>query len=103
MSKEKSLEDIKAEYKIVLFRAKIASGIFVLLWLPKLIVNYTDQSSLLGISETTWFGVAVVAFIAYLVFFKLYWKCPNCGKFPGGGWHRLSCKLCGVALWSRVT
>jgi len=94
----KPSEQIKSEYKQVLLKAKLSSAILIISILPSFFINITDKTSFLGFSETNWDIVAICGGVTYLVLVKLLWKCPNCGNFPGGGWHRLNCKSCGTSL-----
>ena len=98
MSAEKSPEQIKREYKETLQKAKIASAAFIVTWLPYLYSSLANSQSVFGVSRTTILAIAIAGLIGYAGFGLLAWKCPSCGKFPGGGWARTSCKSCGVAL-----
>lgn len=94
----KSSEQIKREYKKVLLQVKCASALFILLIAPSFILNIINETLLFNINEMTWDYVAIFGGVLYLTFYKFFWKCPNCGSFPGGGWYRLNCKSCGVTL-----
>lgn len=94
----KSAESVAREYRLTITRAKIVSAIVIVLWLPNLLSRYVNVGQYIGLGETAQTWIAIAAASAYGLFSWLFWKCPNCAKFPGGGWKRKHCKSCGVSL-----
>lgn len=94
----KSAESVVFEYRSMMSRTKVVSAIVAVLWLPNLLSSYVDVEQYIGLGETAQRWTAIVAGSAYALFSWLFWKCPNCAKFPGGGWQRKHCKSCGVPL-----
>ncbi len=98
MPSDKTPDEIKREYQNTLRKAKVISAITIVPWSFYLYANISDSQTLLGIGKITFLAIASTATIGYTLFWKLAWKCPSCGNFPGGGWSRQSCNSCGVAL-----
>lgn len=94
----KSPAQISAEYEIVLKKQKLTTLVVLALWAPNLIARYSEAQTFLGISRSIWFIVSGVGLLILLWFLILVFKCPNCGRSPGGGWSRQNCKSCGVSL-----
>ena len=99
----KPLSEIHVEFEATLRKTKIASFLFILFWLPYLITGFWNLDNLLGLSRLVWLSVAGLALTGYTVFCVLVWRCPNCGKFPGGGWSRSECRVCEAALRENAT
>jgi len=91
-------EEIKKLYKTVLFKARIIAAITILMALPKIILRFSENTTFLGRDASFWRISFYLGFFIYIVFLVKYWKCPSCGKFPGGGWFRKKCKSCGCEL-----
>ena len=94
----KSPAQIGAEYEIVLKKQKLTTLVVLALWAPNLIVRVFDAQTFLGISRSIWFIVSGVGLLILLWFLVFVFKCPNCGRSPGGGWSRQDCRSCGVSL-----
>ena len=94
----KSAESVVFEYGSMMSRAKVVTAIVIVLWLPNLLSSYVDVEQYIGLGEIAQRWIAIVAASAYVLFSWFFWKCPNCAKFPGGGWQRKHCKSCGVSL-----
>jgi len=94
----KSPAQISAEYEIVLKKQKLTTLVVLALWAPNLIARFSEAQTFLGISRAIWFNVSVVGLLVILWFLIFVFKCPNCGRSPGGGWGRQNCKSCGVSL-----
>lgn len=93
-----SQDEIKNKYRSTLTRGKVVSAIFIILALPKLVIGFTDYTSVLGIEKLGALALFVIGTLIYCIFFFVYWKCPACRKYPGGGWRPSSCKSCGAEL-----
>ena len=91
-------EEVKKEFKKVVFNAKIAAGIFFLLLTPNIVLTVKDLDEIMGFSSDTWFNASLAGFAIYGGFTFFLWKCPKCKKFPGRGWFRKNCDSCGVEL-----
>ncbi len=98
----KTAEFVISEYELTLGRAKVVSVIAVLLWLPNLLDRFVDFERHLGLDSTVRLWLSALGVAIYGLFGWLYWNCPNCGKFPGGGWRRSDCRSCGVSLRATV-
>ena len=94
----KSPTQIGAEYEIILRKQKLTTLAVLALWAPNLIARFSDAQTFLGISRSIWFIVSGVGLLILLWFLVSIFKCPNCGRSPGGGWSRQDCKSCGVSL-----
>ena len=98
MNQNKSDQEIKNQYASLLKRAKIISVIFILLILPRLILNFSDRETFLGFNNITALIPLAIGVIIAAVFYYKYWRCPACNEFPGDSWSKTSCKKCNVAL-----
>lgn len=98
MNQSASASNVKRSYAIVERNAKIISAVAILLFMPRLILAFTDLDTFLGLTYQTALVPMAVATAVYTVFLGMYWKCPACKAFPGGGWSREKCKKCGVEL-----
>lgn len=92
--------DIVDRYNKVIFKAKIVATIVILLSAPRLLMWFSSENTFLGLGEFFWFIVSGVGAVLLIWFYKVYWKCPSCNEFPGGGWKRKSCKVCDTPLAS---
>ncbi len=91
-------EEIKQKYKKVIFKAGIISAIAIVLALPKVILSFTGYDNILGIDKPYWRLSFYLGFFIYISFLLFKWKCPSCGKYPGG-WFRKKCRSCGCRLF----
>ena len=94
----KSAEVVESEYKEVLFKAKIVTVVAIMMWLPTIISRFIDLEDHIGLDSSIRLWTAGIGLTIYSLFQWLFWKCPNCQKFPGGGWSRQQCKSCDVEL-----
>ncbi|WP_028109137.1 hypothetical protein [Ferrimonas futtsuensis] len=98
MENKQAKQNVKADYVKILWKAKLASLVMILLSFPRLILGFTDLDAFLGMSYETALLPMILGFVAYIIFAKKVWRCPACNQFPGGGWTRVECKECKVAL-----
>ena len=94
----KTAESVISEYKSTLVRAKVVSSIGILLFLPNVLDRFVDFERHLALDSTIRLWLMAIGTTTIGLFAWLFWNCPNCGKFPGGGWRRRECKSCGVSL-----
>jgi len=94
----KAVEKIAAEYKNVIQKQKVVMIVFLLFWLPNLVAKFSDSQTFLGVSQLHWLFFSGGGLLVLLWFVVFVLKCPSCGRSPGGGWTRQSCKSCGVSL-----
>ena len=94
----KTAESVISEYESTLIRAKVVSGIGILLLLPNVLGRFVDFERYLALDSTIRLWLMAIGTTTIGLFAWLFWNCPNCGKFPGGGWRRRECKSCGVFL-----
>ena len=99
----KSPAQILAEYEIILKKQKLMTLVVLSLWAPNLIDRFSNVQTFLGISRSIWFNVSIVGLLVLLWFIIFVFKCPNCGRSPGGGWSRQDCKSCGVSFNSCIS
>lgn len=92
-----SAEEIKLAYKRV-FRSQVLHSAFLFPFLAAALVSGSSKAPLLKLSPQLWNALAMGAGAVYLNAFYRKWKCPRCGKFPGAGWQRRTCRACGVEL-----
>ena len=98
MNQNKSDQEIKDKYASILKKAKIISGIFILLILPRLVLSFSDLETFLGFNYVTALIPLAIAVIIAGGFYYKYWRCPACNEFPGDSWSRETCKKCNVVL-----
>jgi hypothetical protein len=94
----KSPAQISAEYEIILKKQKLVTLVVLAFWAPNLIARFSEAQTFLGIGQSIWFNVSIVGLLVLLWFIVFVFRCPNCGRSPGGGWSRQNCKSCGVSL-----
>ena len=98
MNQEKSDQQIKDEYAALLKKAKTVCVVFILLILPRLILNFSSLSTFLGLNNTTALIPLAIGVIICVGFYYFYWRCPACKKLPGDSWSKTHCKNCNVPL-----
>ena len=91
-------DQVKKDFKKVIFNAKMVSILFFALLTPNIVIKVKDLTEIFGLSEEIWFNAAIAGFAIYAGYTLILWKCPKCGKYPGRGWFRKECDSCGVEL-----
>ncbi len=91
-------EVVKSKYQSTLFRAKLVSAFFIVMLLPNVLNRFFDFEGKLGLGDWDRIWMMLAGLVVFGVFYGLLYKCPQCRKFPGGGWNRCHCKSCGVEL-----
>lgn len=91
-------KDVKREFARVILYSKIIAAIFFILLAPSIVMTVKDIPEIYGIGKDTWFNISVSGFVIYGIYYLFFWRCPNCGKFPGRGWFRKNCDNCGIEL-----
>ncbi len=90
------------QYKVVLFRLKLVRLVcFLLNITPWIFYLFATKSSSIeeAISMAYWFLTPIISgWLIYLIFLEFFWKCPNCGRFPGNGTSYVICKHCKTRL-----
>lgn len=91
-------QEIKAKYASLLIKAKLVAFVFVLLIIPRLVLNFGSQETFLGFTKNSSFIPLVFGILIAGGFYYLFWRCPACKKLPGDSWSRTRCKQCDVEL-----
>jgi len=94
----KPIDQIQREYQAIERRSNYATIAWLCTFVPFSISRWMEGTTFLGLTDTQWLYVSGPPLVAYSAFLFFYLKCPNCKKYPGNGWVRMTCASCKVAL-----
>lgn len=86
--------DVKTEYRRRKKLYVVFTIVFIASVVPKVAISVFGFSSLLVVNNLLATAIAFVGAAAYLTYGLIFYKCPNCNKYPGNGWSLQECSNC---------